>query len=111
MNIDNNTKSSRQEFDKTYLKERFNLPYLEDTLQINNYVDILSLIYNKLDTKKEIKTEFIDYEYPAEIKPIIDLFKSNKCEIMRNNEIVHNILMNMTPIICLKNETNRYPFL
>lgn len=111
MNTNNQTESSVPEFDKTYLKERFNLPYLEDTLQINNYVDILSLIYNKLNTKKEIKTEFINYEYPAEIKPIIDLFNSNKCEIMYDNEIIHNILMNMTPIICLKNETKPLSFL
>ena len=81
MNIDNNIKASTPEFDKTYLKERFGLSHLEDTLQINNYVDILSLIYNKINTTKKTKFDNINYEYPAEIKSILDLFNSGKCEI------------------------------
>lgn len=111
MNIDNNIKASTPEFDKTYLKERFGLSHLEDTLQINNYVDILSLIYNKINTTKKTKFDNINYEYPAEIKSILDLFNSGKCEIIQNNEIFHNVLINMTPIICIKNINNPISFL
>ena len=106
MNIDNIAKLPMQEFDKTYLKERFKLPYLEDTLQINNYVDILSLIYNKLDSNKP-EFKCINYEYPAEIKVVMELFASGKCEIMYNNDIVHNALTHLTPIICIKEKITK----
>lgn len=53
MNIKHNIETPIGEFDKTYLKERFKFPYLEDTFWINNYVDILSLIYAKLDSNKK----------------------------------------------------------
>lgn len=111
MKNNNQIDSHTSEFDKTYLKERFNLPYLEDTLQINNYVDILSLIYNKIDINKKMKPECINYEYPEEIKPIMDLFRSGKCELMRDNEIIHNVLTNMTPMFCFKNENKPISFL
>lgn len=37
----------------------------------------------------------------------MDLFTSGKCEIMTKNEIIHNALSHITPIICVKKNINR----
>lgn len=88
------------ELNKNELKEKFNLHNLEDTLIINNYLDIFNLICSK-EINKYFKNQ-INCDYPLEIKNIIEFIKQESCIFDLDGNINYNLLKDFMPSVCFK---------
>lgn len=92
------------ELNKNELKEKFNLHNLEDTLIINNYLDIFNLICSQ-EINKHFENQ-IDCDYPLEIKNIIEFIKQESCIFDLDGNINYNLLKDFMPSVCFKIDVN-----